>query len=224
MVSSQSKDNQHRLLSVVKGLGFRMVFIAGPLAVPTSGNSTELYEIYINGNESLQCHSVKEVRDGIMFLMYIIFGWCAFLFLCILVYIPANPLHPPSKTAAVSKVNQTTGLKRFIQNKNFWMVAIAFVLPYGTQIGWGSVLDVNLNKIGISQTMAGWLGFTAGIIGNICILLAGKFAEVFRRKMKIIIILFYTLSAPFFLVFMLLYTKIIPFSEVLLWITLIFGI
>ena len=81
------------------------------------------------------------------------------------------------------------------------MVAIAFVLPYGTQIGWGSMLDVNLNKIGISQTTAGWLGFMAGIIGNICALLAGKFAEVFRRKMKIIIILFYTLSAPFFLVY-----------------------
>ena len=118
---------------------------------------------------------------------------------CIFIFVHSGVL--PSKTAAVSKVNQTTGLKRFIQNKNFWMVAIAFVLPYGTQIGWGSVLDVNLNKIGISQTTAGWLGFTAGIIGNICILLAGKFAEVFRRKMKIIIILFYTLSAPFFLVY-----------------------
>ena len=42
--------------------------------------------------------------------------------------------------------------------------------------------------------------------------------------MKLIILLCYAVSVPFFIIFTLLYIKVIPFFEVLLWISLIFGV
>ena len=201
------------ILSVVKGLGFRLSFIVGPLIVPSTGNSTQLYH-----------RTVDEVRKDIMFLMYVTFGWCALLFICILVYFPAKPPHPPSRAASLKKLSHIAGIKLLVRNRKFWIVAFAFILPYGTQIGWASVLDVNLSKISISQTTAGWLGFTAGTIGNVCSLLVGKCSDIFSRRMKLIILLCYAVSVPFFTMFTLLYTQMIPFFEVLLWLSLIFGV
>ena len=179
------------ILSVVKGLEFRLSFIVGPLIVPSTVNSTQ----------SLGNRTVDEVRKDIKFLMYVTFGWCAFLFICILMYFPAKPPHPPSRAASLKKLSHIAGIKLLVRNRKFWMVAFAFILPYGTQIGWASVLDVNLSKISISQTTVGWLGFTAGTTGNICSLLVGKCSDIFSRRLKLIILLCYAVSAPFFTIF-----------------------
>ena len=84
------------IMSVVKGLGFRMAFIVGPLIVPGRGNSTQFYQ---TDQKNASHRTVDEVRKDIMFLMYVTFGWCALLFICILVYFPAKPPHPPSRSA-----------------------------------------------------------------------------------------------------------------------------
>ncbi len=209
------------ILAVVKGLGYRLSFVIGPLLVPDVTNSTGVHH-NVTGNHTTP--TVKAVRKDILLLMYITFGWTAMLFLCILVYFPAKPPLPPSLTAAEVKPKFLTSLKALVRKRKFWIVALAYVIPYGGQIGYSSVLDVNLDKIGVSQTTAGWIGFTAGIVANLSGLAIGTFSDIFNRRMKRFILASYSLGAVFFTVFLLLYMGVIPQSDALLWTSLILGV
>ena len=50
-----------------------------------------------------------------------------------------------------------------------------------------------------------------------CALLLGFFSDIFKRRMKLSVISFYTLGLLAFLVFVCVYLKLIPYSQELLW-------
>ena len=177
--------------------------------------------IFSTGNVTL--HDVDEVRFDIMVLMYITLAWSALIFLSILVYFPAKPPSAPSVSASLERTDYLDGLKKLMKNGRFWILAFAFAVPNGLQSGWASVANVDLDAIGVSQIEAGWLSFWGGITGNLCALIAGAFADAVKKRMKLFVIVSYSVALISFIVFTLVYLKVIPHSNILLWASFILS-
>ena len=201
--------------SILNGLGCAVPYLVGPMLVPTKINST-------NGTGIV--HGVEDVRRDIMFLMYIAFGWSALLFLMILIYFPSKPPTPPSISASLERLDYKNGLLHIMKNKKLWILSLCYAIPTGFQSGVGAVLDVDLNVIGVSQIDAGLLGFVASCIANVFTILLGIFSDIFKRRMKLFVISFYSIGLIAFVVFICVYIKLIPYSSALLWTTYIINV
>ena len=194
--------------SVFNGLGCAAPYLVGPMLVPTKINGT---------NSTGIDHGVKEIRRHIMYLNYSAFGWSTLLFLVILIYFPSKPPSPPSVTASIDRLDFKNGLKLMMKNKKLWILSFCIAIPSGFGSSVGSILDMDLSVIGVSQLDPGWLGFVGSIAGNTCALLLGFFSDIFKRRMKLFVISFYTVALIAFSVFICVYIKLIPYSSALLW-------
>ena len=187
---------------VFNGLGVGVSFIIAPLLIQDmdpNGNGT--------GNASLtnpnaagvmpvmprlqDSAHVQQLRDEIMKLMYIEFGWSALLFIAILVYIPKKPPIPPSVSATVNRVDFKQGLREIIKIKDFWLLCIPYGIGSGVYNCWVSVLEVNFRGFGIGQVEAGWIGWYTTIASSAVGLLTGRFADIFAGHMKRFLLAFF---------------------------------
>ena len=94
-------------------------------------------------------------------------GFNGLLFLTVLIYFPANPPFPPSRSSGAERVDPKSGLSQLFRNKSFLLLALLYGASCGVYSGWTSVLDQNLQDFDVGQKFAGWLGFVAIVSGAI---------------------------------------------------------
>ena len=196
---------------ILNNLGQSVSFLAGPVLVPNISDNVSLSTEYKN----------NQIKADIMKYMYFSFACCALVFLLILVYFPAKPETPPNVSAGIQRADYKEGIKIIIRNLNFWILALAYSVPNGVAVGWVSVIDVVLRKINISQNTAGWIGFIGAVASSLSALIIGYLTDIFKGKIKLFLIILYSMGALAFVVFLFIYYKNIT-SVVLLYISLIF--
>ncbi len=203
---------------ILNGIGFASSFLMGAFLVSSPAtNGTSINTTYSNHTRE----NVEQVKHDIMLLMYGTFGFSAVVFICVIIYFPAEPPTPPSRTASIKRMDYKNGLKRLIRNKQFWMLSFCFSTATGIEAGFASVLDTNLNAIGVSQTNAGWIGFGGSIASNGLKLVVSTFADIFKRKQHLIVNVLYTIALINITLFTLIYIGVIPLSIPLLYATYI---
>ena len=154
--------------------GTALSFVIGPLLVPdvgklliNNGSQTEHTIDYKKIRSNLTDAQYYHLQGSIMNLMYVEIGVVTFILLCVLIYFPKKPKHPPSVTAATGRLDFNVGLKKLVKSGQFWLLVLIYGVGTGIYGGWCSVLDLNLSEFGVSQSMAGWLGFWAVLAGSI---------------------------------------------------------
>ncbi len=216
----EQRSTATAILSVFGGIGITVSFIIGPLVVPERVNSTDLNSTLHNGNDTNHALATKDM----MYLMYGEFAWAALIFLLILIYFPAKPPKPPSKTAAVERVAYISGMKQILRNSNFWIITAVYAIPIGVFNCWSTVLPISLKPLGLNEQEAGWLAFWQGNAATVIILLTGILSDIFKRRMRLMIIISYFVATVFYMLYLSLFLKWIPYSLPLLYVLyMIFG-
>ncbi|XP_064597874.1 solute carrier family 49 member 4-like [Liolophura sinensis] len=154
---------------------------------------------------------------------YLSAGFCVAVFLGILLYFPAKPPLPPSTTASVKRVDFKTGTLALLCHTQFWVISSIYGVCLGTINCWMSVLDVVLNPLGISQETAGWMGFYSIIGGTIAVFVVAIVADIFSKRMKVILVALYLMAGGNFLWLALISGQYIPSNSVHVWISVIAG-
>ena len=203
------------IVALAAGFGSSVSFIIGPLAVsmPTMNGSRVLL------NET----NVPLIREEIQHLNYAMFGVTVVLFLICCIHFPDKPPSPPTITAASQRFNFKLGILTLIRRRSMWVLAIVYGVGLGSYGSWSSVLDIIVNPLGISQTKAGWLGFYGGVGGVFGGIIMGKIANVFKRRMKLLLIGDMMLVAICFAWFTCQWSGILPRSMPMLYIAAISG-
>ncbi|XP_064594848.1 solute carrier family 49 member 4-like isoform X2 [Liolophura sinensis] len=211
--------------------------VKGPLLVPQHSPCTPSNSSDLNISESLKAETdsgdcfnasdntanFQEMRDGIIKLQYIECGFCVAVFLGILLYFPAKPPLPPSTTASVKRVDFKTGTLALLCHIQFWVISSIYGVCLGTINCWMSVLDVVLNPLGISQETAGWMGFYSIIGGTIAGFIVAMVADIFSKRMKLILVALYLMAGVNFLWLALISGQYIPSNSMHVWISVIAG-
>ena len=143
--------------------GTALSFVIGPLLVSDVGTDAD-YGVL---RQNITHDEILDLKGQIKNLMYIEFGFTAFIFLLVLIYFPAKPRLPPSVTAAIGRLEFMSGARILLKNPQFWLLVLIYGISTGTYGGWCSILDLNLAQFGIDQKTAGWLGFGAVIAGSV---------------------------------------------------------
>ncbi|XP_063417712.1 solute carrier family 49 member 4-like [Mytilus trossulus] len=214
-------------------IGIAVSFLLGPHVVSNTSfketanrnytdNTTELMNITMHNSDIIE-ENRKTERGQIMLLMYIECGWAVFLFLLMLLYFPAKPTLPPSKTAGIKRIAFKTGIQAIVRSKPFWLISLIYSISLGVFNVWQGVLDVNLKAHGFSQEEAGWLGFSSIIAGCISSVIISRFADIFNKHLRMFLICIYFGSFIGFLWFTLLVNDILPNSTVSLYAAIILG-
>lgn len=176
---------------------------------------------------------VATTADRLPNLLYLEVVLAAIPFLCCIIHYPSRPSHPPSAAAAVigvggpsgqdapqdvdgrgaqgkspaAEVSFMQGLRLVSRNRHFCVLVLAAGIIAGVQAAWQSLLQAILSPSGYTDKMIGYLGFAAGLSGNIGSVLFGFLSDtVFRRRFKATIMglfllllfanLWFTLSVP----------------------------
>lgn len=139
--------------------------------------------------------SISDQREQIMYYMYSEAGIAAFLFLLVLVYFPAKPPLPPSISASTPRLQFKAGFWKLAKSSSFWLITLAYAIPAGVFVMWGSVLNVNLQPIGVSQDTAAQLGLYYNLAGGVAAVAVSSFADHFTGHMKVTLIVLYVLAS-----------------------------
>lgn len=149
-------------------LGSASSYIMGPYMVPdvdygnityTKGEKIDIDVLRNMTSQSRLDYLESKINEYILAECVII----GVLFFAAILYFPAKPPSPPSKSSAVQRLDFRSGAKTLLRNPHFWVLLVAFSVSNGVSWGWSSVQDLIFSHVGISQKAAGWLGFFANI-------------------------------------------------------------
>ena len=204
------------LVALAAGLGSSTSFIIGPLAVSMPA---------MNGSQILLNEiNIPSIREQIQHLNYAMFAVTVALLLLCCVYFPDKPPTPPSVTAASQRYDFKRGILALIRRRSMWVLAIVYGVGIGSYASWASVLDIIVNPLGITQTEAGWLNFYGGVGGVFWGIIMGKIADLFKRRMKLLLVVDCLLAAVCFAWFTFQWNGILPRSIPMLYVAAISGI
>ncbi|KAK2144119.1 hypothetical protein LSH36_784g01043 [Paralvinella palmiformis] len=115
--------------------------------------------------------------------------------------------------------------KTYLDNrsKGFWALGGAYAISTGVNNGWTVVLDVNLKSIGIGQATSGYIAFAGIVAGSFGGIFVSVFARIFSRRIRLFLIVLYTVGTVAFLFFTLECASYIPFHQVFLYVLIIIG-
>ncbi|XP_056000684.1 solute carrier family 49 member 4-like isoform X2 [Ostrea edulis] len=227
-------------------LGIAISFIIGPRIVETSpssskeenrGNLSSAPEYIHNDSSTLTTglhqmnnftftsdqRRIQEEQEQIMLLMYVECAWAVLLFVVMLIYFPNKPKIPPTKTAAIPRIEFKNGLKKIIRIREFWIIAAIYSISMGVFNVWQGIFDVYLKPHGFSQDQVAWLGASAICAGFVSSIVISRFADIFSRHHRFFLIGLYVVGGLAFLWFILLVEDILPDSEVSLYVSIILG-
>ena len=201
------------IAALAAGLGSATTFIIGPLAVssPVMNGSLVLF------NET----HITTIRTQLKHLNVAMFGVCALLLFICIVYLPAKPPTPPSLTAASDRYGFKKGILNLMRRPNMWYICAMYGVSMGSYGSWGSVLNIILHPLGISQTEAGWMAFSGSIAGILSGIAMGKLADVFKRKMKVLLVIDFIFIVIFVGWFTFQCNDILPRSTTMLFVAAI---
>ncbi|XP_052769957.1 solute carrier family 49 member 4 homolog [Mya arenaria] len=197
------------------GLGAGLAFLFGPLTVNMPKmNGTE---ILVNQTD------VNKIESQMKTFNYMTFGFAAFLVVCTIIYSPAKPKFPPSKSANAERLSLKKGALRLMRNPFIWLISGVYSLPMGFYGNWASFLDAILTPFGIKQSEAGWMNFSAMIGGVVVGTIIGRFADLFKRKLKLILIVLNLLIVTNFAWFTCMAVDFVPRSKGLFFVSVVLG-
>lgn len=152
------------LSTVASYIGSASGFIVSPAFVDDIKDSNVPK---VDNRYQLNSTQLNKYKKQINNLLYCEAAAQFLLVLAIVIYYPAKPKKPPSKSAAKERVDFKNGLKKLLTNYNFVFLAAIYGASTGVYGGWCSVLYQNLSEFGIAVNakFAGWLGFIAVISG-----------------------------------------------------------
>ncbi|XP_062589232.1 solute carrier family 49 member 4-like [Saccostrea cucullata] len=211
-------------------LGIAISFIIGPRIVKTSPST---FEVENQSNQTVNLNDtsaensiqgrIQKEKDEIMLLMYVECAWAVLLFVAMVIYFPNKPPLPPTKTAAIPRIEFKNGLKKILRLREFWVIAAIYSVSMGVFNIWQGVLDVYLKPHGFSQDRAAWLGASSIMAGFVSSVIICRFADIFSRHLRFFLICMYSVGGAAFLWFVLLVEDAVPDSEVSLYISIILG-
>ncbi|XP_052254258.1 solute carrier family 49 member 4-like isoform X2 [Dreissena polymorpha] len=218
-------------------LGLALSFVIGPYLVPlrklypnnTTMNASTIFveEVVVDNytylSNSFIDYDIPKERDDLMLYMYYSCGWSVFCLLLFLIYFPSKPQLPPSPTASMQRLEFKVGLKKLLVNRTFWLLCLTFGVSNGILGCWQGVLDVNLSDHGVSQDMAGWLGFYGVIAACVAALCVARVADIFAKQMKWFLIGLYLSGGACFTIFVLALISVVPDTAVVLYSTYIIA-
>ena len=149
-------------------LGSAASYVVGPNIVPDveygnityqTGRGIDIDKLRKNVSEKHLRLMRNKIDQYIMLEAVIV----SLLFFAVLVYFPAKPPKPPSRSSAAGRLDFTAGVKLLVTNRHFWLLLVVFSVSNGVSWGWSSVQDLIFSGVGISQKTAGWLGFWANV-------------------------------------------------------------
>ena len=206
-------------------VGQAVGFFWGPTAVPTHFNASAVPHHLVHTNTTLQqLHTVYYIQAAI----------CSVLFVTIFLYFPDAAPTPPSRSAAADKeskevaksanTNFLAGFRELLYHKQCWVLFLSFGIPLGWFSGWVVALDLNLKKLGINQSNAGYIGTVQILAGCVVGVFVGSVTDTIgKRLMKPLIIAMYLLASVSFLWFTLMCARIIPFSLPMVYVSSVIG-
>eukprot|EP00298_Acanthocystis_sp_HF-20_P011272 c19307_g1_i3.p1 GENE.c19307_g1_i3~~c19307_g1_i3.p1 ORF type:complete len:288 (-),score=68.11 c19307_g1_i3:101-964(-) len=196
--------------SIAPYIGSSLGFIIGPNFV---NQSTADKEILRNDIENLY------ILEAVVQII---------IFLGLLCYFPVRPDIAPSH----SEIYKREDKLNFNNNNNgykgisklcfefpkkalmVWNIAFCFSLPTGLFLGWGAVLDLNMESLGFTRDDSSWLGFWMTIGGCFGAIFVGRYVDLFVGRLKTVIIILLSISTLGFFWFSILVHKWIPFSGI----------
>jgi len=116
-------------------------------------------------------------------------GLCLFCCLC-LVYFPDAPSVPPSRSAVAENcASQSNDADVDVdcfraprsQSTALHPCSCVCRLTGGFNSAWSSTLNLNLSQVGVSQSMAGYIGTASTVLGNLIGVLCGIYVDRFHR-------------------------------------------
>ena len=228
---AEQRTTSTAFTSLVAGLGGLIGALITPLVVKdfshlprnntASNTTTPTIPLFGNNGSNTNSELIQMQRSEIMKLMYIEFGLAAAVFLALLVYFPDRPPTPPSVTAHIQREGFKDGLKGLIRKKQFWLLCIPYSLGCGVYYCWASVININTKPFGIRQNDIDTMVFYAGLPGIFSNILVGRFADVFARHMKAILIVNHTLGCAAIAWMTLCILKVLPMNLLSLYIIMI---
>ncbi|XP_028390802.1 solute carrier family 49 member 4 homolog [Dendronephthya gigantea] len=193
--------------------GFALSFIIGPLFVDDVGSIS-----YSQLNSTEREFYYRQIRT--MFLVESIA--MGLLFLAVIIYYPARPPQPPSRSSGVERMDTKSGIIKLLKNHSFVLLAILYGASCGVYSGWVSVLDQLLEGFGVGQKFAGWLGFIAVVSGASSGIFFSIFADRFSGHLKQFLLIFMACATFSILIVCFIFSKVIAFNKAL--ICVMFGL
>ena len=163
-------------------------------------------------------------RKGLVALWVGIAVAGALFFAAVTLYFPNAPPTPPAHSAATEKIDYASGLRRLSCDSRFWIIVACFAVPNGFQQAWSSALDIMIAPYGFDQDVAASLGLWSVGAGAAAGVLLGVFADRFRRRYKLLIMVMFVAAAAGFLVFCLICQGIVPRTSAALYGSVIVGV
>lgn len=179
--------------------GGLVAFVLGPNIVSepnkkrniSNANTTLSNTTWQNNTDQIDRESISH---QIWILTIIEFGVGVSLFVLTLVYFPAKPPTPPSKSATEERVNFTQGVVKVLRQPIILLAAMSCAVPWAVFGNWMGLLDVNLNDIGISQSQVGLFGAYASVAGVVGGIFIGRIADRFQRRLKLFVVTVFFLA------------------------------
>ncbi|XP_052271038.1 solute carrier family 49 member 4-like [Dreissena polymorpha] len=150
-------------------------------------------------------------------------GVTVLLLFCSVVYLPSKPEKAPSRTAHSERFGFTAGIRHIFKNPSMWLIAAMFALPIGFFGNWLSFLDVILNPFEIAQAEVGWISFYGSVCGVAGGILLGRFADMYKKKMKWILVALNIIVIADFGWFSCMCVNLLPYSKAAIYVSVIAG-
>ena len=172
----------------------------------------------------------RDTRDDIMNLNYIHAGLDIILFLLILIHYPSKPKNPPSISSAEERLDFIGGFKILAKSRDAWLILIAYAFPSCLLQLWQSMMVVSFTELDFKfsnvtsdvndncsyELCEHWVevfGIVMCFVSIFTSIGVASFLSIFKRRMKLSIMILLGLSGIFMIFGTLILEQVITFSN-----------
>ena len=215
-------------------LGVGVSFILGLVIVTEASEASGTMCDTANATLTFADLEPKDTRDDIMTLNYVHAAVDIFLAVLIVLYFPSKPSLPPSVSSAEERLDFVGGFKILAKSSDAWLVLATYAFPQCLVQLWQSMMVITLTELDLnfpSENHDGFDDTTDPCDGRICeywVEILGvvmcfvsvftsigvaSFLAIFRRRMKLSIIILLGSSAVLFVFCTLILEQVITFNS-----------
>ena len=122
-----------------------------------------------------------------------------------------------------SRVNLKEGIKLVMHRKAAVLSILAYSISTGVQGHWQSVMAINFESLGITETDVGWIGLLIVAVSTVCGIVLAVCADYFHSKLRLSLMLALGSAGLCLIWLALLAEKLIEFSNVQFWIAAVLA-
>jgi len=169
----------------------------------------------------------KETVDEIMNLNYFHAAVVTVLFVLLILYFPSKPAKPPSLSSAEVRLDFLGGFKILAKSRDAWFVLVTYAFPQCLIQLWQSSMVIIFTELElkfpdqdnsfvderISEYWVDILLVVMCLVSVFTSIIVASFLSVFKKKMKLTIIILLCMSAVIFIFCTLILEQIIKFNS-----------